>query len=268
MKNLYITDLDGTLLNKDGQLSKESKDQLIILLNKGVNITVASARSVESIRKILDGLPIDLPIISFNGAYLSDFNTGKHYITHPIRNNSLFDLLKTYGALVSLHKENVDELYQVGNLSEGAKAYIADRERDYSTKVNTIKELPKEHDVMGYTVIGEKEDILALKKKLEDFEGIVVDAWLDMYYKPWYWLSIHSKEATKANGIKSLKKYVETDCVIVFGDNTNDIEMFKYADRGIAVENAVLSLKVCADELIGNHESNSVVFKIAELEKS
>ena len=52
MPTLYITDLDGTLLRSDATLSAFSRSVLTDLLSRGVLFTVASARSVTSIRSI------------------------------------------------------------------------------------------------------------------------------------------------------------------------------------------------------------------------
>ena len=84
MPILYITDLDGTLLRSDATLSAFSRSVLADLLSRGVLFTVASARSVTSIRPILNGLPLPLPVIEFNGAFISDLDTGRHAIINDI----------------------------------------------------------------------------------------------------------------------------------------------------------------------------------------
>lgn len=269
--NLYISDLDGTLLDEEGCLSNASKESLLKLIELDVLFTVASARSVQSIQRLLEDIPLKLPIVAFNGAYISDFKTGQHYIINSIEKklaHSLFELLTPYGVLSSLHTNGVDALFHSGTLSTGTKDYIEDRERDLKVKVNAIEAIPIGSEIMAFTVIDTKKNILELKEKLASYDNIIVDAWEDMYYKPWYWLSIHSNESTKANGIKALKNMMtmQVDQLIVFGDNTNDIEMFTLADLSCAVDNAVDSLKNIADEIIGPHIHNSVVRKIADME--
>ncbi len=53
MKSLYVTDLDGTLIRDDLTLSDYSRSRLVSLLNEGVAITVATARSIVSLTAIL-----------------------------------------------------------------------------------------------------------------------------------------------------------------------------------------------------------------------
>ncbi len=84
MTTLYVSDLDGTLIRDDLTLSPEARGDLCALLAEGALITVASARSVTSIRAILGDIPFPLPIIEFNGAFLSEYRTGRHEIVNAI----------------------------------------------------------------------------------------------------------------------------------------------------------------------------------------
>ena len=83
-KIIYISDLDGTLLRDDATLSEYSKNKLIELLEAGVNLTIASARSRYSTRPILGEIPFRLPVVEINGALVSDYITGEHIFINNI----------------------------------------------------------------------------------------------------------------------------------------------------------------------------------------
>ena len=55
MKVLYVSDLDGTLLNMKARLDKAAVKELNNLIKNGVNFTVATGRG-DSVRKILSKL--------------------------------------------------------------------------------------------------------------------------------------------------------------------------------------------------------------------
>ena len=78
MNSLYVSDLDGTLIRRNASLSAFSEAALREMLDAGLLFTVARARSVVSMQGILRGLPLRLPVIEFNGAFLSDLATGRH----------------------------------------------------------------------------------------------------------------------------------------------------------------------------------------------
>ena len=52
---LFVSDLDGTLLNKDQVISDYSKRELNRLINTGINFAIATARSPATVSDILDG---------------------------------------------------------------------------------------------------------------------------------------------------------------------------------------------------------------------
>jgi HAD superfamily hydrolase (TIGR01484 family) len=96
---LYVSDLDGTLLRNNATLSEFSKRTLRDLIKQGVHFTVASARSLVSIRNFLDGVPLHLPVIAFNGAFISDLETGKHRIINHLNQSivpELYELVKEH----------------------------------------------------------------------------------------------------------------------------------------------------------------------------
>jgi hydroxymethylpyrimidine pyrophosphatase-like HAD family hydrolase len=51
---------------------------------------------------------------------------------------------------------------------------------------------------------------------------------------------------------------LSTSNLTVFGDDVNDIGMFKIAARGVAVSNAVAEVKQHATEIIGSNEDDAV----------
>jgi HAD superfamily hydrolase (TIGR01484 family) len=73
MKNLYISDLDGTLLNNKAELTEYSLNELNKLIHNGLNFTIATARTSYSTEVVLKGLNLNIPIILMNGVILYDF---------------------------------------------------------------------------------------------------------------------------------------------------------------------------------------------------
>lgn len=56
INTLYVSDLDGIILNRNSQLSEKSKEIINTLVKKGVKFTYATTRSFSFVSKILDGL--------------------------------------------------------------------------------------------------------------------------------------------------------------------------------------------------------------------
>ena len=79
---LYITDLDGTLLGLKPEVPLLTVDMLNELIDEGINITYATARSIVSARPILKDVNFKLPVITMNGAFITDPVTGENVVTH------------------------------------------------------------------------------------------------------------------------------------------------------------------------------------------
>ena len=113
---LYVSDVDHTLLGSDGTLSRYSRDTLNSLLAAGMQFTVASARSCASLRHLLAGLHLTLPVVDFNGSFVSDLATGRHHVVHavpPALLGDLWSLVKRSGHMpfVSTRDGRADRLY-------------------------------------------------------------------------------------------------------------------------------------------------------------
>ena len=63
MNTLYVSDLDGTLLNSDVKISENSKNIINSLIEKGMKFTVATARSLVSASDKIEGLNLKLPVV-------------------------------------------------------------------------------------------------------------------------------------------------------------------------------------------------------------
>lgn len=270
MSKIYISDLDGTLLRNDATLSDYSRRNLVQLINSGIKFTVASARSIYSIQRILQGVPLKLPIIEFNGAYISDFTTGEHLVINDIYTQLCFDLLALmdkyeFIPYVSTFDGEKNNLYYKEANNYGMQWYLNDRIKVKDKRLNQIKDFRQvinEH-VVCFTIINEKEKLIELEEDLkcrysDELEMHIME---NQYSPGWYWLSIYNKNATKAKAIERLVR--ETGLqqyeTIVFGDEVNDIKMFKMADRAVAVKNAKDKLKKIAKEIIGENKDDSVV---------
>ena len=78
---LFISDLDFTLLDTVGDLPRSSALRLNRLIDTGVHFTIATARATPSIKHLMEGVNLRLPIIELNGAIIRDLNTD-HILDH------------------------------------------------------------------------------------------------------------------------------------------------------------------------------------------
>ena len=102
------------------------------------------------------------------------------------------------------------------------------------------RELP-----IGFTIRGNDEIKQALSAQTEDFR---VELYFDVTE-----CDVFSADTNKMTGLQRLADMLGLDpqCCIAFGDGRNDIEMLRWAGKGIAMGNACEDLKDAADEVCG-----------------
>ena len=118
--------------------------------------------------------------------------------------------------------------------------------------------------VAYFAFLGEKEEIEAIYKKVKHLKGFAMSFYREIYIDNAYILEIYSDRATKANAILKLKQYQDFNKLVCFGDNVNDLSMFKIADEGIAVGNAIEEVKQAAARVIGENNADGVATYLKE----
>jgi len=267
---IYISDLDGTLLRNDAKLSDYSKIKIQKLVRNGVHLSVASARSVVAIQKMFDGVKLNLPVVEFNGAFISDLGTGQHEVINEIDKSITPEILSLsirhgYTPFISSYNGKEDCLYYGSILNVGMEWYLKDRKRAQDKRLretSVLKDALKDN-IVCFTIIGREEPLAELQMRIKDrFNDLVELHLIENQYSPgWYWLTAHDYRATKDQGIKIIldRLGISPNELTVFGDNANDIKMFKLAGKSIAVNNATNELKSYASEIIGSNEEDSLI---------
>ena len=87
-QTLYISDLDGTLLNRDSVVSPHSIEKINALLQKGMLFTVATARTPATVVPLLQQLNLNIPAILMNGAVLYDIQQRRYIRSNGFTDNS------------------------------------------------------------------------------------------------------------------------------------------------------------------------------------
>ena len=274
-QTLYISDLDGTLLNNDARLSDFSRTTLQRLLLDGLPFSVASARSVLSMRPILDGLALTLPVVEFNGAFLSDLASTRHYVINAIEPTLAGDLYQLISRdarvpFISTFNGANDCLYYSSPANGGMDWYIRDRIMSNDQRLRETSDLRStlRESVICFTVIDIRDGLAELEHAvLERYAGAVETHLFENQYSPgWYWLTVHDRRATKDQAIRTLMQMqgLEGSELVVFGDNINDIKSFQSASVAVAVANASEEVKLHATHIIGSNQEDSVLRYLLE----
>lgn len=267
MNTLYLTDLDGTLLNKDSRLSEFSRETINRLIQQGMLFSYATARSLSSASNVTEGLRLKLPVIVHNGTFLADSVNGeiKEAVTFTPRERlRIHGVLQEYGIYPLVYsfiegKQRVSWLGEKEN--EGISFYIQNRRGDPRLRcVGSEAEL-YEGESFYYTCIGTQAELAPVYIRLKAELNCIFQKEL---YRPEFWCEILPRGASKANAARRLTKWCGNHRLVVFGDALNDMPMFEAGDESYAPENAVEQVRRAATGLILSNEKDGVAHWLLE----
>lgn len=263
MTTLYVTDLDGTLLNSDVQISEFTIAAINKMVEEGMLFTYATARSLVSASVVTKGLTTEIPVIAYNGAFIFDAATGKVIASEGFNEPEIQfikEVAKAFDCnpLVYSFVTGIEKVsYNSNRVNEGVQRYLNSRSGDRRLRPLTDDICLYDGEVFYFTFIGEKEELQSLYDAIKDNESYRVTFQQDIYNDE-YWLEIMPVMATKANAILKLKDIMHCDRVVCFGDAINDIPMFQISDECYAVANAVEEVKKIATGVISSNNEDGV----------
>ena len=269
MNTLYVTDLDGTLLNSNDQISQYSIQTINGLVSKGMQFTYATARSLVSASVVAKGLSTTIPVIAYNGALIIHPDTGEVISSLSFSEEEacyVRDVLQANDGnpLVYSYVDGVERVsYVTGRENEGIRYYLDARKGDRRFRPLSDETCLYQGEIFYFTCIAEREELVPLYEIFAD-DGRFRCTLQQELYRPEYFLEIMPKKASKAEAIKRLKEIWRCDRVVSFGDAVNDIPMFEISDECYAVANAVPELKAYATGEIASNDEDGVAKWLAQ----
>jgi Cof subfamily protein (haloacid dehalogenase superfamily) len=257
-----FSDIDGTLLNSEHQITSETKKAIIKVVNNNVPFVLVSARMPSGILHLQKTLSIDSPIICYSGALVlgPDDNKGQKTIIASnglpqAEAKSIFTLVNTLYPTVNFSLYSHDQWV----VSESASKWVL--QEKYITNVTPTQcRFPsffeENHDIHKCLCMGEPEIINQLESTLKNkFSNLTIYKSKDTY------LEIMSGNASKSNAIKKLKNlyHITNQEIMAIGDNFNDMDMLKYAGLGVAMGNAPDEVKMIADEVTLSNDEDGLM---------
>lgn len=275
MKTLYVSDLDGTLLQPDAKLSRTSIDMLNAAIASGKNVTIATARTPATVAEILKDVEMRLPAIVMTGAAMWDTHTGQYSRMCRFDADAATELLDIYrrtntsSYVFTLDRDMIDIYHVGGELNYLQRQFMEERKDSPYKRFHVSEEggeiLPPDLSkvILLYTMLpdGKAASTYALTR---DVAGIRAQYYHDIFGPEIGILEAFSDKATKALAVKALAGQINADRIVCFGDNINDLPMMAVADVAVAVGNALPEVKESADIVIGCNTDDAVAKFILE----
>jgi Cof subfamily protein (haloacid dehalogenase superfamily) len=268
---IYVCDLDGTLLRSDGTLSDFSRDGLNRLLDAGVRLTVASSRGTSAMRALLAGVDLRLPVIEFNGAFVSELESGRHLASNPLSASvagAVVEAILATGTdpVLSTWDGSRDRVHFGQRLNMGTSWYLEEKRAYGDPRLTPCEDLlavAGQEEVAS--VVGFVQDAQAatLTRHLRELggAGAVVHSAQNYYCPGWSEVQVQHRAAEKGAALTALLDAcgaVDAE-VIACGDHLNDLGLFAIADRNVVPENAHPAALEKATQIVASNDEDGVV---------
>ncbi len=266
-KTLYVTDMDGTLLDDSGEVSRVSAGIISKLSLSGALVTVATARTPATVQPLLNGTFSLLPAIVMTGASLWDRQEQKYLNPILIDRQSVETVLEICASsglhpfLYALNGGKILDVYQDGVLGAADRKFVSGRirlplKRFHFNDPQGLKS-SLENAILVFAM-GDYEKVCRLAERLRGCLDCSVSAYPDVYTRGNGIVEILAPQVSKAAAVERFAKEIRAERLVVFGDNLNDIPMMRLADLAVAVDNALDAVKEAAHKVIGANTADAV----------
>jgi len=280
MYKLIALDLDGTLLNSYGEITKLNREAIKAAQDKGVEVILASGRDPKTMEKISNDLNINSYLIAGNGASVYDIQTQKNIYENFINVEKALKIIK-------ICKENTIffSIYTTqGIITEGIKYNIkvfnnenSYRPEEQRTNIKVVPDIydyveKKKPSILKIIICDEDRiifnHIIETMKTVEDVEVLEVEHMSKKIIRigdeqipvEYFYTEVTNKDSNKWTAIKFLTQQlnIKEEEVICIGDNMNDYEMVKNSGVGIVMFGSALEKQGIADYVTEDNNSDGV----------
>lgn len=254
--SVVVLDLDGTFLNSSKQVSERNLAAVLSCYSKGMKIIIATARPPRAVRWFLPGELMEIgSFVYYNGAQVVCEKSNVEFY-ESISFSITSEILE-----YCLHQNPEIELTM-----EFRDEWFSLRELDYSNMMNvkanpivkSLEEL-KQYEATKILISG-FDQVQDLYIKFDQQVNILVTDNNQL-------IQIMPLNASKERAVTRLCNIynISMDSVIIFGDDHNDLGLFKTTGYSIAMGNAINELKEIANEVTEGNDQDGVAIILERL---
>ena len=258
---LVASDLDGTIIDKNNNISEKNYAAINKLHEKNIPFTICTGKSYAVSKKICEKFSADYGIFG-NGTQIINLQNGTVLYKKTLSKEDLIFICtfaKRHKYHIHLYTENdiITEKLEYMDLRNYKLKEQNSNEALNFIIVNNIFNYIKNNDLSVFSLVvsSTNHDLLSFKNMISvnpnimctyiNKRGKYKDLIIDKNYE---YLNISPNNINKNEALVFLRNYlnIEKESIMAVGDNINDLEMVKHSGIGVAVNDAYDDLKAVA----------------------
>ncbi len=261
---LLLSDMDGTLLNSQGIVSKENREAINYFIENGGLFGIATGRSQLNSVLFLDEIKVNALSVLYNGCGVYDFGAKQFVTLHELSKSSLISFIKhclREFTDITIQIYCPEMCYFITPQSQADPQNVALHQPCEFCLLEDIVDLPW----IKILFSGAMDALQVLNEQMIR-EGL--DQELSWVFSSEIYLEYLPDGVSKGSALQQIRESMGPDYrIYAVGDYNNDVEMLQAADVGIAMQNAISTLKEIADRItVSNDESAiaDIIYNIIE----
>lgn len=249
---IIASDMDGTLLDENGQVPPETFDLILALRERGVRFVASSGRRYDRLCDFFSPVKDRMDFVASNGAQV--FADGVQIDREVYSHLAIRRLAKTVAMFPNMHLALFDR----------TKSYLLDDEDKFVREVDKdlpnverIYELPSPQvSIIKASIFCDDGNVMDNAYVLQrELGGLFTFAPSGSSY-----IDAMQPGISKASGIAQVMEYhgIDASEVMAFGDAMNDYEIIRFVGTGCAMANGRPALRAVADRVIGSNVEHAV----------
>ena len=251
---MIVVDLDGTLLNINGSVTRNTKRYLKRLKGMGYIIVIATGRVLGDAVKITDGAMFANYIICNSGGLIYDMDLKKIIMKEDISKD---DAKK----ICSFYNEDIDYITMCDLFKYNRYKFNGKMDLFFDREIKDMDKFIDDCEDIMHMIIKFKNNDLVDKYYKFFNNGNVRALIMQDSFSDRKWIEVFGYGTSKYNAIKIIsdREGISNNDIISFGDGLNDMDMILNSGIGVAMGNALSELKENADYVTISHNEDGVV---------
>ena len=269
-KTAVLTDLDGTLFNSQGLVSREDREAIAAYIEQGGLFGVATGREPGNARLHLPELPMNAPSIVLNGAAVFDFRRDQYLNYILLDREAGLQVIRECQRLclpVDIQVYTTEGIFYATPLETADPGFLRIHQ---PTSYLGMEELQRK-DWMKVVLLEREKDALqamvsfimqsGLDRKLSIVEGTTDVVKIGKYQE------LIPAGINKGSGMKLVRRLPDYADRTIFavGDYWNDVELLQASDVACAPSNAIEEVRAISRCVLPSHNESAIAWLIREV---
>lgn len=249
---LIVTDLDGTLWEREDDVPARTTDAITDVLAGATPLLVATGRRIVSTRRPLARLGIAPPAVVLNGALGLDLATGDRFHTGgfaPAEATRVLGAFDHHALVPCVYVDADTPSVWVGEAPSTHPEHLASFGADVGTA--ELPSIVETESVLAFSVLG-------VERAIADRIGATLAGVATPHVAPdrlygGFSVTVAPPHQSKWDGISAFcrSRGIDRSAVLAMGDGPNDLEMLEHAAIAVAPADAHPAALELADHVVG-----------------